>query len=155
MLRKINFELNGVQREVEIDDRESLLEVLRYRLELTGAKEGCGVGECGGCTVIIDGANVDSCIYLGVWADGKKVTTIEGIEKNSTTLSPIQENFIKMGAVQCGFCTPGLVMSSTVLLKRHKFLTREQIRRGISGNLCRCTGYNKVVNAIEETAKSS
>ncbi len=153
MLRKITFELNGRNRTVEIDDRESLLEVLRCRLELTGAKEGCGVGECGGCTVIVDGANVDSCIYLGVWADGKKVTTIEGIEKNSKTLSPIQENFIKMGAVQCGFCTPGLIMTSTVLLKRNKFLTREQIRRGISGNLCRCTGYQKVIGAIEETAK--
>ncbi len=154
MLRRISLEVNGQQREIEIDDRESLLEVLRYRLELTGAKEGCAVGECGNCTVIVDGANIDSCIYLGVWADGKKVTTIEGIEKDSQHLSPLQNSFIKNGATQCGFCTPGLIMSSTVLLQRHKFLTREQIRRGISGNLCRCTGYNKVVDAIEETAKS-
>lgn len=154
MLRNITLEVNKEQRTIEIDDRESLLEVLRYRLELTGAKEGCSVGECGGCTVIVDGVNVDSCIYLGVWADGKKVTTIEGIEENSKTLSPLQDNFIKMGAVQCGFCTPGLVMSATVLLKNHKFLTREQIRRGISGNLCRCTGYQKVINAVEETAKA-
>lgn len=154
MLRNITLEVNKEQRTIEIDDRESLLEVLRYRLELTGAKEGCSVGECGGCTVIVDGVNVDSCIYLGIWADGKKVTTIEGIEENSKTLSPLQDNFIKMGAVQCGFCTPGLVMSATVLLKNHKFLTREQIRRGISGNLCRCTGYQKVINAVEETAKA-
>lgn len=155
MLRKIKFEVNGESKEVEIDERESLLEVLRYKLELTGVKEGCSVGECGGCTVIIDGENIDSCIYLAAWAEGKSITTIEGITPDGERLSDLQQNFINKGATQCGYCTPGLIMSAEVLLSKNKNvkLTGKQIRRGISGNLCRCTGYQKVVEAIGETAK--
>jgi len=130
----------------------SLAELLRDELELTGTKQGCGVGECGACTVLVDGEAVDSCIYLAVWADGRKVTTIEGIAAPDGELSDIQESFVDSGAVQCGFCTPGLVMAATALLEREKKPSRAQIRRGLSGNLCRCTGYAKIVDAVEKVA---
>lgn len=152
MLKKIQLEVNEKEYTLEIDERESLLEVLRDRLEFTGVKEGCSVGECGACTVIVDGLNVDSCIYLALWADGKKITTIEGLTPNNNELSDLQENFINHGAVQCGYCTPGLIVSAEVFLKQNKSPTKDEIRRGISGNLCRCTGYQKVVEAIDKTA---
>ncbi len=148
---RINVCVNGNWCEFYIDPRMSLLELLRDKLSLTGAKEGCGVGECGACAVLIDGMAINSCIYLAAWADGKNITTIEGIEKDGK-LSDVQESFIKNGAVQCGFCTPGLIISATALLDSNKDLSEAEIRKGISGNLCRCTGYSKVVKAIKEVS---
>ena len=144
----INIEVNGKAQELLVDARASLLETLREQLELTGTKQGCGVGECGACTVLVDGEAVDSCIYLAVWADGRKVTTIEGIAAPDGALSALQESFVKSGAVQCGFCTPGLVIAATALLSHEASPSRAQIRRGLSGNLCRCTGYAKIVDAV-------
>jgi len=151
MRKQIRLEVNGRQHELLVDVRASLLETLRGQLGLTGTKQGCGCGECGACTVIVDGEAIDSCIYLTVWADSKKVTTIEGIASPCGELSDIQQNFIDAGAVQCGFCTPGLVMAATAFLEKEKAPDRAGIRRGISGNLCRCTGYVKIINAIEKT----
>ena len=143
--------VNGEEVAEYVDPRESLLDMLRNHLGLTSVKKGCEVGECGACTVIIDGETIDSCIYLAVWAEGKNIRTLEGLE--------IQEAFIEEGAVQCGFCTPGFIMSATVLLEQGKELTRDEIRKKMSGNLCRCTGYQNIVNAVDkvmhENAESS
>ncbi|NFL96467.1 (2Fe-2S)-binding protein [Clostridium botulinum] len=147
--RKIKFTVNDKKYEVEIDIRESLSEVLRSRLHLTGIKQGCLVGECGACTVLIDGVPIDSCIYLAAWADGKTIKTIEGVQKNGE-LSEVQKAFIDEGAVQCGFCTPGLVLTTTALVESEKKYTDDEIKREISGHLCRCTGYNKIFNATKK-----
>ncbi|HDK7173555.1 TPA: (2Fe-2S)-binding protein [Clostridium botulinum] len=147
--RKIKFIVNDKKYEVEIDIRESLSEVLRSRLHLTGVKQGCCVGECGACTVLIDGIPTDSCIYLAAWADGETIKTIEGVQKNGE-LSEVQKAFIDEGAVQCGFCTPGLVLTTTALVESGKDYTDEQIKREISGHLCRCTGYKKIFNATKK-----
>ena len=136
--------VNGKEVAEYVDPRESLLDMLRNRLGLTSVKKGCEVGECGACTVIIDGETIDSCIYLAVWAEGKNIRTLEGLETR------IQEAFIEEGAIQCGFCTPGFIMSATVLLEQGKELTRGEIRKKMSGNLCRCTGYQNIVNAVEK-----
>lgn len=141
--------INGKKVEKMIDVRASLTDVLRDDFRLTSVKKGCEVGECGACTVIIDGETIDSCIYLAVWAEGKNIRTLEGLEKNGE-LTRIQEAFIEEGAIQCGFCTPGFVMSATVLLEQGKELTREEIKKKMSGNLCRCTGYQNIVNAVEK-----
>lgn len=153
MLKKINCVVNGEALEIEIDVRESLLDMLRNRLHLTGTKQGCGVGECGACAVLIDGNTMDSCIYMAVWADGKNITTIEGISNDDGTLSDIQQNFVEKGAVQCGFCTPGFVISTTALLNKNSNPSKDEIRRGLSGNLCRCTGYQKILEAVETTVE--
>jgi carbon-monoxide dehydrogenase small subunit len=145
----VTLTINGIKREVVINVGDSLLDILRNQMNLTGTKEGCGVGECGACTVLVDGENIDSCIYLAVWADGKEVLTIEGIGAGGE-LSPMQDAFIETGAVQCGFCTPGLIMSSTVAMEMKQKMSREEIRRALSGNLCRCTGYQKVVDAVDK-----
>ncbi|AJD32043.1 xanthine dehydrogenase subunit XdhC [Clostridium sporogenes] len=147
--RKIKFTVNDKKYEVEIDIRESLSEVLRSRLHLTGVKQGCCVGECGACTVLIDGVPKDSCIYLAAWADGKAIKTIEGVEKNGE-LSNVQKAFIDEGAVQCGFCTPGLILTTTALVESGKDYSDEEIKREISGHLCRCTGYKKIFNATKK-----
>ena len=139
--------VNGEEVAEYVDPIESLLDMLRNHLGLTSVKKGCEVGECGACTVIIDGETIDSCIYLAVWAEGKNIRTLEGLEKNGE-LTRIQEAFIEEGAIQCGFCTPGFVMSATVLLEQGKELTREEIKKKMSGNLCRCTGYQNIVNAV-------
>ncbi|MCL2617554.1 MAG: (2Fe-2S)-binding protein [Defluviitaleaceae bacterium] len=154
MRKLINIEVNGKAREVAVDVRASLLEVLRGELELTGSKKGCGVGECGACTVLMDGVAVNSCISLAVWADGRKVTTIEGVSPEPGKLSDVQQSFVDSGAVQCGFCTPGLVMAATALLGEQPSPSREEIRRGLSGNLCRCTGYSTIIDAVENVAKT-
>lgn len=153
MFKTITCTINGREHSLNINTQMSLLELLRDELELTGAKQGCGVGECGACSVIVDGSVLDSCIYLAIWADGKTITTIEGIQNADGSLSDIQENFVEMGAVQCGFCTPGLVLSATAFLDQNPNPTKEEIRRGLSGNLCRCTGYQKVLEAVEKTVE--
>lgn len=139
MLKTIRCTVNGKARELSFDVRASLLEVLRAE-GLTSSKQGCGVGECGACTVLVDNTPVDSCIFLAVWADGKTIRTAEG-EAKGNRLSRVQQAYVDAGAVQCGFCTPGLVMSSTAFIEKHKgqSVTREEIRRGHAGNLCRCT----------------
>ena len=141
--------INGKETETIVDVRATLTDMLRNDYRLTSVKKGCEVGECGACTVIIDGETIDSCIYLAVWAEGKNIRTLEGLEKNGE-LTRIQEAFIEEGAIQCGFCTPGFVMSATVLLEQGKELTREEIKKKMSGNLCRCTGYQNIVNAVEK-----
>ena len=147
MLYKINCTVNGKQTELAINAGETLLEVLRERLHLTGTKLGCGVGECGACTVLVDGTPVDSCLYLGVWADGRKIVTVEGIAENGE-LSKVQKAFIEEGAVQCGFCTPGFVMASTAIVTGNKSYTEDEIKQELSGNFCRCTGYQNIIRAV-------
>ncbi len=148
-MEKINIIVNDKEYSMEVDIKESLLDVLRNRLHFTGVKQGCSVGECGACTVLIDGTAINSCIYLAIWADGKKITTIEGVSKDGE-LSKVQQAFVDEGAVQCGFCTPGLVLTTTALVESGKEYTDEEIKREISGHLCRCTGYNKIFNAAKK-----
>lgn len=153
MRKKISFILNGRQVEKEVDIRKSLLEMLREDFHMKGTKESCSVGECGACSVIVDGTTLDSCIYLAVWAHEKSVVTIEGIASEDGLPNDVQQHYIEAGAVQCGFCTPGLIVASTSLVNQHKNLTRDEIRSGLSGNICRCTGYHKIVDAVEMTVK--
>ena len=146
--------INGKKVKKMIDVRASLTDLLRDDFRLTSVKKGCEVGECGACNVIVDGECFNSCIYLAVWAEGKNIRTLEGLEKNGE-LTRIQEAFIEEGAIQCGFCTPGFVMSATVLLERGEKLTRDAIRKHMAGNLCRCTGYENIVNAVEKVNKEN
>ncbi|KUO52951.1 MAG: xanthine dehydrogenase [Desulfitibacter sp. BRH_c19] len=148
--KKITFKVNNKEVTVEVDVRESLLEVLRNELNLKGVKKGCSVGECGACTVLVNGEAIDSCIYLAIWADGKEIKTIEG-EETEGKLSKLQQAFVDEGAVQCGFCTPGFVMSARALLDSGKKLSREDIKKGMSGNMCRCTGYQNIIKAVEKS----
>jgi aerobic-type carbon monoxide dehydrogenase small subunit (CoxS/CutS family) len=133
-----------------VDVRQSLLEALRSN-GYTSVKEGCGVGECGACTVLVDNVPLDSCLYLAVWADGRNIRTTEGESKDGH-LSAVQQAYLDQGAVQCGFCTPGLIMSSTAFVEKHKGskVSRSEIRRGHAGNLCRCTGYEDIIRAVEQ-----
>lgn len=149
MTETISFTLNGRAITLDVDVRLSLLELLRAEGQI-GVKEGCGVGECGACTVLVDDEPIDSCLYLAVWADGKTIRTAEG-EMKDGELSRVQQAYVDAGAVQCGFCTPGLVMSSTAFVEKNmgKIVTREEIRQGHAGNLCRCTGYDTIINAVE------
>jgi carbon-monoxide dehydrogenase small subunit len=149
----ITLTVNGVKHEVAIEPRQSLLQVLREELHLTGTKEGCSEGECGACTVLLDGQTVDSCLIFGLEASGREVITIEGLATGEQ-LHPIQQAFADYGAVQCGFCTPGMILAAKALLERQPQPTEADIRRGISGNLCRCTGYVKIVEAIKAAAQS-
>ena len=146
---KITMLVNGKTYTIEVDVKETLLEVLRNKLQFTGVKQGCSVGECGACTVLIDGIAINSCIYLAVWADGRTITTIEGVSKGGE-LSKVQQAFIDAGAVQCGFCTPGLVLTTTALVESGREYTDDEIKREISGHLCRCTGYNKIFDAVKK-----
>lgn len=149
---KLNFILNGEDTTVEVAENTRLVDLLRNEFHLTGTKEGCGVGECGACTVVLDGKAVASCLVLAVSVEGKSVLTIEGLSKNGE-LDPIQEAFIDHHAAQCGFCTPGFIMSAKALLDANPSPTREEIRTAISGNICRCTGYHQIVDAIEDAAE--
>lgn len=150
MKHSIHFIVNGESCEFLLEPNELLLDVLRNRLDLTGTKEGCGTGDCGACTIIVDGKPVNSCLMLAVEANGKEILTIEGLTKEGV-LDAIQENFIKEGAIQCGFCTPGMVLSARALLNENPHPSEEEIRMGIAGNLCRCTGYVKIIKAIQAT----
>lgn len=149
MLKIIHMTVNGEARELAVDERESLLDTLRGRLGLTSVKKGCEVGECGACTVLVDGEAVDSCIYLAMWADGRSVMTVEGLKGPNGELSPIQRAFVEEAAVQCGFCTPGLIMSAVEIVGTGKKYNRQELRKLISGHLCRCTGYEKILDAME------
>jgi len=147
----IAFELNGKATAVEIAPDRRVVDLLREDLGLTGTKEGCGAGECGACTIVVDGRTRLSCLMLAAQLQGRKVITIEGLEKDGR-LHPVQRAFVEQGAVQCGFCTPGMVLTAADLLDRGEAGSREQVRLGISGNLCRCTGYQKIVDAVMAAA---
>ncbi len=149
MKQTISFILNGEAVEVEIEPHLTLLQVLRDKLEMTGTKEGCGMGECGACTVLMDGKAVNSCILPALEVEGKSVTTIEGLIDIQGNLHPLQKAFIEYGAIQCGFCTPGMVLSAKALLDENPKPTEEEIRNAIAGNLCRCTGYLQIIQAIK------
>ncbi len=145
----LSFTLNEEQVSVEIEPHLTLLQLLRDKLELMGTKEGCGMGECGACTVLLNGKPVNSCIFPAMEVDGKSVTTIEGLTDAQGNLHPIQKAFVEYGAVQCGFCSPGMVLSAKALLDENPKPTEEEIRHGIAGNLCRCTGYLQIIQAIK------
>lgn len=148
----LRLTVNGTQVEVPVDNRESLADMLRNRLGLTSVKKGCDAGECGACTVLVDGKSIDSCIYLARWAEGRHVLTTEGLRGMDNGLTPVQQAFIDEAAVQCGFCTPGLIMTATELVESGRTYTREELRKLISGHICRCTGYQNILNAVEKVA---
>lgn len=148
-MKNIVLNINNNDYHIDIEGKERLIDIIRDKLNLTGTKEGCGEGECGACSIIIDGKLVNSCLILAFQAEGKKITTIEGVEDEY-----IKNAFIDVGAVQCGFCTPGMILSAKTILERKIYPTKDEIREGISGNLCRCTGYNKIVDAIYLASKT-
>jgi aerobic carbon-monoxide dehydrogenase small subunit len=150
--RLMTLTVNGTPYEVAIEPQQSLLQLLREELHLTGTKEGCSEGECGACTVLLDGKTVDSCLIFALEAQGREVTTIEGLAQGDQ-LHPVQKAFAEYGAVQCGFCTPGMILAAKALLDSNPHPTEMEIRQGISGNLCRCTGYVKIVEAIQAAAR--
>jgi len=148
---KIHFILNGEEKEIEVSPDRRVVDLLREDLGLTGTKEACGMGECGACTILVDGVSWLSCLMLAAQLEGRSITTIEGLGSKEA-LHPVQEAFVERGAVQCGFCTPGMVLASVDFLHEHPTPNREEIRKGLAGNLCRCTGYQKIVDAVEEAA---
>lgn len=150
--RVINFRLNGVDRDEYVMDNLTMVDFLRKQMHLTGTKRGCEEGECGACAILLDGRAVASCMMLAVEADGHEIVTIEGLKKDGV-LHPVQKEFIDKWALQCGFCTPGMIMSAVSLLDENPHPTEQEIRDGIAGNLCRCTGYAKIVEAIDSAAK--
>ena len=154
MKHRIATVVNGTSYELEVEPRKTLLAVLREHLRLTGTKEGCSTGDCGACTVLVDGEPTPSCLMLAVEADGCDVTTIEGIAQDGR-LHPVQEALVEHGGIQCGFCTPGMVMSAVALLEENPRPTADQIRQALAGNLCRCTGYTKIVDAVQDAARKS
>lgn len=159
----VKFTLNDEVYSLDVKPSQTLLDLIREQLGLTGTKEGCGSGDCGACTVLVDGQAVNSCIYLAVDVDGKEVTTIEGISKKEGIgkeggigkdgLHPLQEAFIEEGAVQCGYCSPGFIMTAKALLEENPTPNEEEIKQGIAGNLCRCTGYVRIVKAIKTASQ--
>lgn len=154
MKQLIELNINNQVYEVPISPRDLLVDVIRKKVGLTGTKKGCGQGDCGACTVLIDGQPVLSCITLAIACQGKKITTIEGMVAKDGQLHPIQQSFVDHGAVQCGFCTPGMILTSKALLDRNPKPSEEEIKRGISGNICRCTGYKKIVGAISAAGQT-
>ena len=155
MLKIMQMNVNGKDVEVAVDPRESLADTLRNRLYLNSVKKGCEVGECGACTVLVDGEAVDSCIYLALWTADRKVLTVEGLKGPNGELSPIQQAFVDEAAVQCGFCTPGLIMTAVEIVGTGKKYNREELRKLISGHLCRCTGYENILNAMERIVEET
>ena len=151
MATNISFTLNGDKISYEIKDHWTLSHLLREEMGLMGTKEGCGNGECGACTVIVDKLAVNSCLYLAVDADDKTIETIEGLASNQGSLSlhPIQQSFVDNGGIQCGFCSPGMIMSSKALLDENQDANREEIKHALAGNLCRCTGYVQIIDSVE------
>ena len=153
MYQTVCMTINGQPREISVDIRESLAELLR-RLGFTSVKQGCQVGECGACTVLLDGHAITSCLYPAVWAEGKSVLTVEGLRGANGELHPVQQAFIDEAAVQCGFCTPGLIMTAVEIVGRGIPYSRQELRQLISGHLCRCTGYENILNAIEKALQT-
>ena len=154
MKRTVSFVLNGEPVRVEIEPHLFLLHLLRDVFGLTGAKEGCGMGDCGACTVLVDGKAVNSCIFPAVEVEGRRITTIEGLADEQGNLHPLQKAFVENAAIQCGYCTPGMVLSAKALLDENPNPTEEEIQHAIAGNLCRCTGYLSIVRAIKAASES-
>jgi aerobic-type carbon monoxide dehydrogenase small subunit (CoxS/CutS family) len=149
---KLTMTVNKKKVVTEIEPYARLLDVLRDKFGFTGVKEGCGIGECGACTIIMNGKKVNSCLILAAQAQGADILTIEGVENSDGSMHPVQEAFLEKGAVQCGFCTPGMVISSYHLLSENQDPTDPEIKEAISGNLCRCTGYKQIINAVHMAA---
>ena len=152
MKRIVTLKVNGLDYEIAVEPRRTLAEALRYDLRLTGTKIGCAIGDCGACTVLIDGVPSSSCLMLAVEAESHEIMTIEGVAEGNK-LHPVQKAFVKEGAIQCGFCTPGMVISTLALLNENPDPSDDEIRRALSGNLCRCTGYQKIIEAVKEAAR--
>ena len=152
MKKQIETTINGRRYSLQVEPRKTLLAMLRDQLQLTGTKEGCSTGDCGACTVLLDGRPVTSCLVLAVEADGRRITTIEGIARDGE-LHPVQQALLEKGGMQCGFCTPGFVLSSVALLDENPDPSEAEIRRALAGNFCRCTGYTKIVEAVQEAAR--
>ena len=150
--RSVKLNVNGSDVELVVTDNETILDVVRGRLGLTGTKEGCGTGECGACTILVNGEAVLACLSLAVDMEGKRVVTIEGLAEGGQ-MTELQKAFIDHGAVQCGFCSPGMILSATALLARNPAPSRKEIQKALEGNLCRCTGYNKIVAAVEKVGE--
>ena len=146
---KLVFTLNGREVRTDISPEDSLLQVLRERFGLLGTKEACGQGECGACTFLLYGKATNSCIYLTLWADGREIITVEGLRAKNGCLHPVQQAFVDEAAVQCGFCTPGFILTAVEIVNSGKKYTRDELRKLISGHLCRCTGYENILNAVE------
>ncbi len=153
MMHKISIKVNGDLYVLSVEPWKTLNQVLREDLNLTGTKLGCGTGDCGACTVLVDGRSVTSCLTLAVEMDGKEILTVEGLAPAGEELHPIQRAFVEKGAIQCGYCTPGMELSALYLLKNNPSPSEAEIREALSGNLCRCTGYNKIVEAVQWAAK--
>ncbi|MGD8523550.1 MAG: (2Fe-2S)-binding protein [Desulfobacterales bacterium] len=154
MSREIAFFFNGNKMNMVIEDHWTLLHLIREELGYTGTKEGCGSGECGACTVIVDGLAVNSCLYLAVEIDGKELLTIEGLASADGTLHPIQQAFVDNGGIQCGFCSPGMILSAKALLDANPNANEEEIKESIAGNICRCTGYVQIIDSIKAVSGS-
>ena len=154
MGKHITFTVNDEKHSLEVEPQWTLLRVIRDELKLTGTKEGCGQGECGSCTVLVDGHAVNSCLMLAMDVNGKTVETIEGLARGGK-LHPLQKSFVEKGAIQCGFCTPGMIMASKALLVKYPSLSEDELRKEMAGNLCRCTGYVKIIEAIMAVAGSA
>ena len=148
-MNKITLQLNGHSLEAGVEPHWTLLEFLRDRMELTGTKEGCGEGECGACTVLVNGKAVNACLFPILEADGTEVVTIEGLIREDGSLHPLQQAFMNQGAVQCGFCTPGMILSAKALLDETPHPTEDEIRTALAGNFCRCTGYAQIIQAVQ------
>ena len=153
--KRIRCTINGRPVDTMVDVRASLTDLLRNDFSLTSVKKGCEVGECGACTVLIDGETYNSCIYLAVWAEGRSIVTVDGLLGPDGSLSPIQQAFVDEGAIQCGFCTPGIILSAQELIDRGEPLTDEQLRRALAGHLCRCTGYENIFKAVRKALDES
>lgn len=153
--KMLKCRINGEEVTKMIDMRASLTDVLRNDFSLTSVKKGCEVGECGACAVLIDGETFNSCIYLGIWAEGKDIWTLEGLLNRDGSLNPIQEAFIEEAAVQCGFCTPGFIVSSSAILAKRQRYSREELRKMLAGHMCRCTGYENILRAVEKAIEEN
>lgn len=153
MKQSVQVTINGEARELVVEPFRSLLDVLRVEAGLTGTKKGCDVGDCGACTVLLEGKPVNACLVLGVEVADKTIVTIEGLQLGPDRLHPLQDNFMKCGAAQCGFCIPGMIMMAKALLDENPDPTEEEIRFGLAGNICRCTGYTRIIEAVQMTAR--